>query len=175
MAKCDSRIVRGDATEPNDVDAAFAESIDVVISALGARSLQKTRLLETALANIIGAMKRAGIGRLIELGAAGTFGLPKQSRISVPERIVFEILRRTVLRNSFDDHAAADRLIHQSRLDWTIVQPPELSNAPAQGYHVATEGLLRGGAIARADVAAAIVDIMEAGSFVRQSPFVFRK
>jgi uncharacterized protein YbjT (DUF2867 family) len=93
----------------------------------------------------------------------------------MPERIVFELLRRTVLRNSFDDHAAADRLIHRSGLEWTIVQPPELSNEAAHGYGIATDGLLRAGSIARADVAAAIVDIMEAGSFVRQSPFVFRK
>jgi putative NADH-flavin reductase len=174
-AKSNSRIIRGDVTESNAVEAAFAERVDVVISALGARSLHKTRLLETGLANIIGAMKRSGVSRLIELSAAGTFGLPNPSRISMPERIVFEILRRTVLRNSFDDHAAADCLIHQSGLDWTIVQPPELSDEAGQGYCIATGGLLRGGAISRADVAAAIIDVMEAGTFVRQSPFVFRK
>jgi len=168
------RSVFGDATSPSDVDAAIAYRPDVIISALGARSLKKTYLLETAVTIILAAMRQNGISRLIKLGAAGTFGLPKMSRLSIPERLTFELLRRTLLRHSFDDHAAADRLIQRSQLDWTIVQPPELSNGPPRGYCVALNGISRGGSIARADVATAILDIMEAGSFVRQSPFVFR-
>jgi hypothetical protein len=64
-----------------------------------------------------------------------------------------QVLRRTMLRNSFDDHAAADRLIQASGLDWTIVQPPELTNEPPRGYCIAVDGIHRGGAISRADVA----------------------
>jgi putative NADH-flavin reductase len=166
------RFLIGDATVSSDVDAGFAGKPDVVISALGARSLKKTRLLETAVKNIIGSMHRNETFRLIELSAAGTFGLPGASRITIPERVAFEILRRTILRNSFNDHAAADRLIHESGLDWTIVQPPELSDDDARGYCIALDGLSRGGPIARVDVAAAFIDIMERGSFLRQSPFV---
>ncbi len=120
------------------------------------------------------AMRRNQVSRLIELSAAGTFGLPKTSRISIPERVMFEILRRTVLRNSFADHAVADQLIHQTELSWTIVQPPELDDGPARGYQISLDGLLRGGSVARIDVAAAIIDIMETGSFIHQSPFMFR-
>ena len=40
-------VTRGDVTSARDVDAAIAAGCDVVISALGARSLKKTRLLET--------------------------------------------------------------------------------------------------------------------------------
>jgi putative NADH-flavin reductase len=168
------QIVRGDATSLNDVEAAIGRGCDVVISALGARSLKKTRLLEISTKNIVEAMGRNQVSRLIELSAAGTFGLPRASRISIPARVMFHILRRTMLRNSFDDHAAADRMVHQSGLDWTIVQPPELIDEPPRGYCIALDGLSRGGAIARADVAAAIIDIMENGSFIRQSSFVFR-
>jgi putative NADH-flavin reductase len=164
--------VYGDATTKGDVDAAIAARPDVVISALGPRSLKKTGLLETTVGHIIGAMHDNRVSRLIELGAAGTFGLPKASRISLAQRAIFEVLRHTVLRHSFDDHAAADRLIHDSELDWTIVQPPELSDDAARGYVADLDGLTRGGALARADVAAAIVDIMERASFVRQSPFL---
>lgn len=142
-----------------------------MISALGARSLKKTRLLETAVNTMINAMRRNRMSRLIEPSAAGTFGIPKPSRISFRERLVFEILRRTVLRNSFADHAVADQLIHQSELRWTIVQPPELDDGPARGYQISVDGLLRGGSVSRLDLAAAIIDIMESGSFIRQSPF----
>jgi putative NADH-flavin reductase len=166
--------VYGDATTKGDVDAAITGRPDVVISALGARSLKKTGLLETAVGHIIGAMHDNRVSRLIELGAAGTFGLPKASHISVVQRAIFEILRHTVLRLSFDDHAAADRLIQDSELEWTIVQPPELSDDATRGYVADLDGLARGGALARADVAAAIVDIMERASFVRQSPFLSR-
>jgi len=168
------RFISGDATIGKDVDAAIAAGCDVVISALGARSLKKTHLLETAMKNIIEAMRRSRVSRLIELSAAGTFGMPKTSRISIPERVMFEILRRSVLRNSFDDHAAADQIVHESELSWTIVQPPELADGPPRGYGISVDGLGRGGAVSRADVAAAIIDIMETGSFIHQSPFVFR-
>ncbi len=168
------QIIRGDATSATDVDAAIATGCDVVISALGARSLKKTRLLETTTKAIIHAMQRNRMSRLIELSAAGTFGIPKASRISFRERVMFEVLRRTVLRNSFDDHAVADRMVHDSELNWTIVQPPELTDGPPCGYGISVEGLGRGGAVSRSDVAAAIIDIMETGSFIQQSPFVFR-
>ena len=168
------QIVRGDATSPRDVEGAIAKGCDVVISALGARSLKKTRLLETAVKAIVETMQRNRLARLIELSAAGTFGMPKASRISFRERIAFELLHRSVLRNSFADHAVADQIIHQSELSWTIVQPPELDDGPAQGYQISLDGLLRGGSISRVDVAAAIIDIMETGSFIHQSPFVCR-
>ncbi len=100
---------------------------------------------------MINAMRNR-MSRLIELSAAGTFGIPKPSRISFRERLMFEILRRTVLRNSFDDHAVADQLVHQSELRWTIVQPPELDDGPARGYQISLDGLLRGGSVSRLDV-----------------------
>jgi putative NADH-flavin reductase len=167
------RLIHGDAMERTDIDAAMAGGCDVVISALGARSLNKTRLLETFATNILASMQVVGISRFIELSAAGTFGLPKMSGISLFQRFTFEVLRRTILRHSFDDHAAADRLIQDSGLDWTIVQPPELTNDPPRGYGIAVEGIHRGGSISRADVAAAMVDIMEHASYVRESPFLF--
>jgi putative NADH-flavin reductase len=168
------RVICGDAMERGDVDAAVASGCDVVISALGARSLNKTRLLETFAINVLDSMRRRGISRFIELSAAGTFGLPKMSGISLFQRCIFEVLRRTILRHSFDDHAAADRLIQDSGLDWTIVQPPELTNEPPHGYGIALDGIHRGGALSRADAATAMVDIMEQASYVRASPFIFR-
>jgi putative NADH-flavin reductase len=168
------RVIHGDATDRSDVDAAIATGYDIVISALGPRSLKKTHLLETAITNILESMRGRGTSRLVELSAAGTFGLPRMSKISLLQRLTFEVLRRTILRHSFDDHAAADRLIQKSGLDWTIVQPPELTNERPRGYCISVDSIHRGGAISRADVATAMVDIMEHRSFVRESPFVFR-
>ncbi len=168
------QLIHGDATERDDVDAAIALECDIVVSALGARSLKKTRLLETAMPIILASMRRCGTSRLVELSAAGTFGLPRMSKISLTQRLMFAMLRRTILRHSFDDHAAADRLIQGSGLDWTIVQPPELTNERPRGYCIAVDAIHRSGAIARADVAMAMVDIMENRSFVQESPFVFR-
>jgi putative NADH-flavin reductase len=174
IAGLDVPIIRGDATSRSDVDAAIGRGFDAVVSALGARSLKKTRLLEIAMGNVVTAMQQSGTSRLIELGAAGTFGLPRVPGILIGERITFAIVRRTLLRNSFDDHAAADQLIQKSNLDWTIVQPPELSDGPSRGYSIALDGLHRGGAISRDDVAFAIVDVLDGRTYIRQSPFVFR-
>jgi uncharacterized protein YbjT (DUF2867 family) len=44
--------------------------------------------------------------------------------------IVAAVLRHTLLRNVAEDAAEMERAVMASGLDWTIVRPPRLTNAP---------------------------------------------
>src|ERR1700730_7271131 len=64
------RVVQGSAFDATRVRETI-EGTDVVLSALGARSLKKEDVLERAVPLIVVAMKEAGVRRIIALGSAG--------------------------------------------------------------------------------------------------------
>src|ERR1035437_9660432 len=64
------RVVQGDAFDPAAVGKAV-EGADVVLSALGARSLRREDVLERAVPLIVEAMRQTGVRRIIVLGSAG--------------------------------------------------------------------------------------------------------
>jgi hypothetical protein len=64
-------------------------------------------------------------------------------------------------------------IIKQSELDWTIVRAPTLNNKPAQGRY--RSGYLEAGTgmnVARADVAAFILDELKNPQYTRKNPVV---
>jgi putative NADH-flavin reductase len=64
------RVVEGNAFDAEAVRRTV-EGADVVLSALGARSLRKEDVLERAVPLIVDAMRKAGVRRIIALGSAG--------------------------------------------------------------------------------------------------------
>lgn len=164
--------VHGDARDAAAVSAAI-EGQDAVLDALGSGTLGKSDLLDESSRHLIAAMERHGPRRLIVLSAAGTLhdaGL-RQGAVA---RAALHILKATLLRNVARDQAAQERHIEASSLDYTIVRPPFLTNGAATGrYRVALDGLpAKAGPIARADVAAFMVDQLEDASFIRQGPYL---
>lgn len=168
----DVRTVQGDVRDQAAVSSAI-DGQDAVLSALGARSLKERGLLESAMSNIIVGMTEHGVRRIVVLGAAGALHDAHKYQ-SVTTKLVYWIIRRTLLKNPLDDQAAQERLIEASALDYTVVYPPRLTNSPRTGsYRVQGDGLPpHGSRIARADVAEFMVKELEAGSFVRQGPYI---
>ena len=146
--------VSGDAFDPQAISETLAGA-DVVLSALGARSLRKEDVLERAVPLIVAAMQRQGPRRIVVLGSAGALSnsLDKQSgwRRFVIEKIVYTTLLKWPVASQRAQWAALSR----SGLDWTMVMPPMLTNGRATGrYRVDGEALPRNGSkISRADVA----------------------
>lgn len=166
------RLIRGDARDANAVDAAVAGR-EAVLSALGSRSLGRSDLLEHSCRNIIAAMKRNRVERLIVLGMAGALR-DAGSCQSFFGRNFLRLLLRTLLRNVAHDQAAQERQIEASNLKYTIVLPPFLTSRPASGrYRVELAGLpARWGPISRADVASFMVEQLDDVTFVRKGPYL---
>jgi len=77
---------------------------------------------------------------------------------------------RFLLSDLYADKAAGEALIRRSYLDWTLVQPSQLTNGPlTQKYRAGERLALRGmPKISRADVAHFILSHLDDGAYVRK-------
>ena len=148
------RVIEGDAFDPAKVREVIAGS-DVVLSALGQRTLGQEQLLERAVPLIVEAMQQTGVRRIIALGAAGT--APDAFKCqSLPLRLLIQgVFYRHVLKWPIASQKAQWNILSASALDWTVVMPPKLVNSRGRGrYCVYRDALPPNGLrIARADVA----------------------
>src|SRR5665213_977421 len=164
--------VRGDVLDADTVARAIVGS-NAVLSAVGARSLRTSGLLDQASANILAAMKKGGVRRVIVLGAAGVApdAMKHQNQVN---RFVLEIVRHTLLKYPFLDQAAQERRLQASEADYTIVRPPRLTNGPYTGkYRVEADALPRAAkSIARADVADFMLKQLSDRNFLRSGVYM---
>jgi uncharacterized protein YbjT (DUF2867 family) len=145
-------VARGDVTDLESILPAV-EGKDAVVSALGAPSNRPpVTVHRIGIANILAAMKRAGVRRLVAISSGGHYEGhdPNASRF-------FEwIIRPLFLGHIYEDMAAMDALIEASDVDWTILRPPRLLDAPAVGRVREAPDVFvlpKGGTIPRADLA----------------------
>ncbi len=166
------QVVQGDVLDAASVAASLAGQ-DAVLSALGARSLAKSDLLERAITNILAGMKAQGVRRLIVLGASGALHDPNRYQ-SLTRKMLFAVLKNTMLKYPMRDSAAQERLIEASDVEYTVVHPPRLLDTPFTGkYRVQVDGLPpNSGEIARADVADFMVKQLVDRTFVHGGPYI---
>jgi putative NADH-flavin reductase len=152
------RVVKGDVTRD---DAALRDAMagqDAVISTLGVgKSFKPGGLIAEGVPRILSAMEEKGVSRLIFVSA---FGVGETYR-DAP--LIPRVFIRLLLRDIYRDKVAGEELIRRSGLDWTIVYPSGLTDAPASGaYRVGERLALRGlPTISRSDVAAFLVKQIE--------------
>lgn len=166
--------IQGDALNADAVAKTVAGS-EAVLSALGSRTLGKNILLDPAIANIVFAMQRNGVRRVIVLGAAGAApGADKN--MGLAGRLVLKIMRGTLLKYPFLDQTAQEHRLEASDVDYTIVRPPRLTNGRYTGkYRVEADALPAGGnIIARADVADFMLKQLSDERFSRRGVYIAR-
>jgi putative NADH-flavin reductase len=148
------RVVEGNAFDADAVRQTV-EGADVVLSALGARSLRKEDVLERAIPLIVAAMQQTGVERIIALGSAGALEDSLKKQPAWRRWFVQKIVYNTFLKWAVASQVSQWKVLSVSGLDWTMVMPPMLLSRPARGkYRVDGEALPRNGmAISRADVA----------------------
>lgn len=164
------RIVKGDVLDAGAVDAAV-QGQDAVVSALGHRRyLGPTRILSEGTRLVLGAMEKHRVPRLVcetSLGigdSAGRLGL-LYTLFVIP----------VILPFYFWDKARQERLIAASAMEWVIVRPGALTNSGKRGARRQGRGvgsLLWTVKIARADVAAFMLDQLTSDAYLRTSPGV---
>ena len=165
--KANVRVVAGDVLDAAAVDVAVAGQ-DAVIDALGGKTPWKVTTMETSAAhNIVDAMRRNGVRRLLKISVVG-------AGESVNNAGFFNehLLMRTFLRGLLVDKAGMETEIERSNLDWTLVRPPMLTDAREDrriARVLSTEGGEKAHKIGRADLAAFMVQQLESGRYVRQA------
>ncbi len=150
------------------------EGADVVLSALGARSLKREDVLERAVPLIVSAMQQTGVRRIIVLGSAGALpdSLAKQPawRRWIVQNIAYKTLLKWPIASQISQYAT----LSTSNLDWTMVMPPMLSNARARGtYRIDGEALPRNGnRVSRADVADFMMQQINNPQWIRKGVYI---
>jgi putative NADH-flavin reductase len=150
------------------------EGADVVLSALGARSLKREDVLERAVPLIVSAMQQTGVRRIIVLGSAGALPDSLDKQPAWRRWIVQNIAYKTLLKWPVASQISQYATLSTSNLDWTMVMPPMLSNARARGtYRIDGEALPRNGnRVSREDVADFMMQQIDNPQWIRKGVYI---
>jgi putative NADH-flavin reductase len=162
------RVLRGNALDPEAVEAAVAGQ-DAVLSVLGTRSTKPTTLFSASTANLVDAMKKHGVRRLVCLTGIGA-GDSKGHGGILYDRVLLPF----VVRNQYEDKDRQEEIIRRSGLEWVIVRPARLTNKSAKGkYQVFLSGdSYRATTISREDVSAFILAQLSEDHYLHQTPVI---
>lgn len=147
----------------------------MVLSTLGARTNKKTTLRADVARNLVTGMKKHGVRKLVWLDAAGV----GSSKEFVQRSSFFfgRIIMPLFLDHMYEDAAVAEGLIEESGRNWVIVRPMSFTNGAMTGnISVVTDMSLRVRLhlrMARADVAAFLVEQVVSDDYVGQMPVIF--
>jgi putative NADH-flavin reductase len=161
------RVVKGDVLDASSLDDAV-EGQDAVLSALGNRGDRSSPgFLGDGIANVITAMDRSGVRRLVAVSAFGAGESRGQGGF-----LFNNVIRRIPpVGKQFDEKEPMEAAIRASDLDWTIVQPTRLTTAaPTGAWKVIFEGGGLTAKVSRADVAEFVVAQLDDDSYVRKAP-----
>ena len=145
--------VKGDVVVSGDVDQAV-NGVDAVIVALGASSdMQADIVMEQGTKNIMNAMKKHGVKRIIAQSSYATSG--SEEGVAFMKEMGMGDEQIAMVRPVLDDKAKQEAVIRDSGLEYTIVRPLMLNDEPKTGEYRVGENLVIkvGDAISRADVA----------------------
>jgi putative NADH-flavin reductase len=161
------RVLQGNALDVSSVEAAVVGQ-DAVLSALGTRSSRPTTLFSESTRNIISAMNKHGVRRLVCITGIGA-GDSKGHVGFLYDRIMLPF----IVKNIYEDKTRQEEAIKQSDLVWVIVRPARLTDEPAKGeYKVFLGGSYTAKTISRADVANFMLAQLTDDTYVGKMPVI---
>ena len=163
-------VVAGDAADAAAVRATLAGS-DAAISLLGNFNRKPNTEVSDATRTIIDAMRASGPQRIV---VATTIGVGDS--FAPLGSFVFKVIIRFVAKEIWRDRERQEAAVRDSGLDWTIVRPGGLTDAPATRRWT----LIDSGApqpkkvsITRADLATALLETVADPMLTRQTRCIF--
>lgn len=120
--------------------------------------------------NVIAAMKRQGVRKLVVMAALGVGD--SFPTLNYPVRCLF---RKSNMAASFEDHDAVDRTVKESGMDFVLVRPARLTDEnarPVKEYGNQGKGVSLMSAISRKSVAVFLMTAVEKGTWDGKSPVI---
>jgi len=152
------RVVGGSLPEHESRLADAMAGQDVVVSTLGrGQSLTSAGLIGRSVPAVLTAMRASGVRRLVFTSAIGVGD-------SIRDAPLFsKVMVTLLLRDLYADKLIGEQYIRTSDLEWTIVQPAQLTNGSLTGRYQSGEHLKHRGMpkISRADVAHFLLTVMD--------------
>lgn len=160
------RILCGDALKYEDVEFAVQGS-DAVLSTLGPKGRPAVMAAEST-RNIVRAMERHGVKRLVVVSVAG-IAVPQDQR--GPNLV--DSLIKLFLKDVFRDRENQLAVLTSSSLDWVAVRVPRLIDEAATGSVSAFFGKPSPGMkVTRADLADFMLEQLSSDRWLKQAPIL---
>ncbi|MFG2960001.1 NAD(P)-dependent oxidoreductase [Streptomyces sp. NPDC048291] len=158
-------VVRADLTDPEVIRPAVTGRT-AVLSGLGPRSRGDAGVAARLTRTVLAAMEAEAVRRLVVVSAAPVGPEPDDGLLDRSMRGLVS----AVLKPVYDDLREMEADLSRSGTDWTSVRPPRLQDKPLTGtYRTVVGGFPRKGRfIARADVAHAMLAMVEDAGTVKQ-------
>ncbi|GAA2733614.1 NAD(P)-dependent oxidoreductase [Streptomyces nogalater] len=159
-------VVRSGLDDPEELRAAVRGRY-AVLSGLGPRGRKADGVTARLTRTIVGAMEAEGVRRLLVVSASPVGPAPEGD--GPLDRAVRSIVS-AVLKDVYADLRAMEADLARSDTDWTCVRPPRLQDKPLTGHYRTVVGgtPVKGRFLARADVAHAMLSMIDAEETVRQ-------
>ena len=125
------RVISGDVLDPSGYENTFF-GMDLIISCLGSRSREATTVYSQGVSNIIRAMKKVDMDRIICLSAGGVEIDPHASFL---KKFLMKNILQKIFKYSFSDMLLMEKILQESGLNWTIIRPPRLVNGDKTGKY----------------------------------------
>jgi putative NADH-flavin reductase len=160
---------------PTDA-AALARMVagcDAALFALGVDTTRPTTLFSDATRALVGAMRGAGVRRLVAITGVGA-GETRGHGGWLYDRVIFPLFTR----NRYADKERQEALIRDSGLDWTIVRPAAFAaragDAPFEAHAAVTPDLVLR-SVTREEVARFALDALEDAGWIGRAAFIGRR
>src|SRR5262245_34694808 len=161
------QVVQGDVMNVASVDQAV-QGQEAVVLALGTPAITKNTVRSEGTRNIVRAMEKVGVRRLVCLSSLGI----GDSRDMLPFHYKY-ILVPFLLRQGFSEHELQEEFVKQSRTDWIIVRPGAFTNGRRTGLYrhgfAITDKTIKA-KISRADVADFMLKQLNNDTYIRKTP-----
>jgi len=165
------KVVQGDVFKPLTFEASMKDN-DLVVSILSTGSSNKpTTIYSKGGQNILDAMRKAGIKKLITLTSGG---VQKDDPV-IQKSFFYKYVGLWYLQHIYTDMSAWEKILEQTKdIDWICVRPTYLRNGElTKKYRVNKTYSPDGGSkISRADLADFIVKQVTSNEFIHQKPVI---
>ena len=163
-------VVQGELSDQALIEKAL-QGTDAVLSILGPRGGSKNKPITHGMQNIIAAMNKQGVHRLI---ITSTLSAKDQNDKPTFRTKAMVNLVKTTMHGTYEDIVSAAETVRNSDLDWTILRLTMLNNNPKSGKVKA--GYVGDGKvetwISRADIADFMLKQIVSTEYVRQAPAI---
>jgi nucleoside-diphosphate-sugar epimerase len=165
-------VVEADVRDAPAVDRAV-EGADVVLSALGVSfTRNQVTIYSQGTGNIVAAMSRQGVRRLIVVSSSATEPHHHADGGFMLNRVLQPLVTATIGKTTYADMRRMERLVRGSGLDWTIMRPSGLFDAPGVTAYELHQDQAPGIFTSRAGLAASMLDQATDTRFVRKAAAV---
>jgi putative NADH-flavin reductase len=146
---------------------------DAVLSVLGVPFTRRpVDTFSTGTANIVAAMRRTEIRRLIVVSSTATHHYRNRRSSSLMLRVFEPVISRTIGKTVYDDLRCMESIVRESDLDWTIVRPSILFDVDHTTGYIAGDVPPVGGFTARIDLAHFLTTLIDDAASIGATPIV---